>query len=84
LVILHENCDPEAAREKSLPRDSYLVTYMNDNETCYDIVRSANQVEVFDHYHDKAYVVKSIAWTDGTIHPKMYGYTPKDFKKKRK
>ena len=84
MVILQEKCDPDSAKDKSLPRDSYLVTYLNDNETCYDIVRSANQVEVFDHYYDKAYTVKSIEWTDGTVHPKMYGYVPKDVKKKRK
>jgi hypothetical protein len=59
---------------------------MNDNQLCYDIVRSGNQVEIFDHYHDNSYVVKSIQWTGGTVNPKSYGYVPKDPKdtKKRK
>lgn len=83
-MILHQNCDPELAKDKNLPRDSFLVSYMNDNELCYDIVRSGNQVEVFDYYHDKSYTVKQIKWTEGTINPKTYGYVPKDTKKRRR
>lgn len=84
MIILHQNCEPEAAKDKSLPVDSYLVTYMNDNEVCHDVVRSGTQVEVFDYYHDNSYTVKSIKWTNGSVSPKTYGYTPKDMKKKRK
>jgi hypothetical protein len=84
MVILYEKCDPEVAKDKSLPRDSFLVTYMNDNEVCYDVVRSGNQVEVFDHYHDKSCTVKSIKWTEGNVHPKMYGYVPRETKKKKR
>jgi hypothetical protein len=57
---------------------------MNDNEVCHDVVRSGTQVEVFDYYHDNSYTVKSIKWTNGSVSPKTYGYTPKDVKKKRK
>lgn len=84
MIILHQGCEPEIAKDKSLPRDAFLVTYMNDNQICYDIVRSGSQVEVFDYYHDKSYTVKKIEWTQGTAHPKMYGYVPKESKKKRK
>lgn len=84
MIILHQSCDPEISKDKTLPRDSFLVTYLNDNEVCHDIVRSGSQVEVFDYYHDKSYTVKGIQWTEGTVHPKMYGYVPKDSKKKRK
>jgi hypothetical protein len=83
-MILHQNCEPELAKDKNLPRDSYIVSYMNDNLLCYDIVRSGNQVEVFDHYHDNSYVVKSIQWTEGLINPKSFGYVPKDNSKKRR
>jgi hypothetical protein len=83
-MILHQNCEPELAKDKNLPRDSYIVSYMNDNLLCYDIVRSGNQVEVFDHYHDNSYVVKSIGWTEGLINPKSFGYVPKDNSKKRR
>lgn len=83
-MILHQNCEPELAKDKNLPRDSFIVSYMNDNLLCHDIVRSGNQVEVFDYYHDNSYTVKSIKWTEGIINPKSFGYVPKDPSKKRK
>lgn len=83
-MILHQNCDPEMANDKSLPRDSFIVTYLNEEQVCYDIVKSGSQVDVFDYYHDKSYTVKAIKWTEGAIHPKMYGYVPKDTKKKKR
>ena len=83
-MILHQNCEPELAKDKNLPRDSYIVSYMNDNLLCYDIVRSGNQVEVFNYYHDNSYVVKRIGWTEGLISPKSFGYVPKDTTKKRR
>lgn len=84
MIIMHEKCDPDLSKEKSLPRDTFLVKYLNDNEVCYDIVRSSTQVEVFDYYYDKSYLVQSISWTEGTINPKIYGYTSKDSKKKKR
>lgn len=84
MIIIHQNCEPELAKDKSLPRDSYIVTYMNDNQLCHDIVKSGNQVEIFDYYHDNSFIVKKIKWTDGTINPKTYGYVSKDSKKKKK
>lgn len=84
MIILYERCEPELAKEKSLPRDSYLVTYMSEDQVFYDIVRSGTRVEIFDHYYDKSYQLKSIDWTEGNVHPKMYGYTPRDTKKKRR
>lgn len=84
LMILHQNCESNLAKDKSLPRDSLLVTYMNDNLLCYDIVRSSSQVEVFNYYYDNSYTVKRIDWTEGLINPKSYGFVPKDIKRKRK
>lgn len=83
-MILQQNCEPNLAKDKSLPRDSLLVTYMNDNLLCYDIVKSSSQVDVFNYYHDKSYIVKSIDWTEGLINPKSYGFVPKGAKTKRK
>lgn len=84
MIILHQNCDPELAKDKGLPLDSFLVSYISENQLCHDIVRSGTQVEIFDHYYDKSFELKSIKWTNGSINPKTYGYTPKDPKKKRK
>lgn len=83
MKILNQNCEPELAKDKTLPRDSLLIEYMNDNILCYDIVRSSNQVEVFDYYYDKSYMIKSINWTEGLINPKSYGFVPKEPKRKR-
>lgn len=84
MIILHKKCEPELAKDKSLPRDSYIVSYMDDDTLCYDIVRSPTQVEIFDHYHDNSYKVKSIRWTSGTINPKCYDYVPKETKRKKR
>jgi len=83
-MILNQNCEPELAKDKSLPRDSLLVAYMNDNSLYYDIVRSSSQVEVFDYYYDKSYMIQSINWTEGLVNPKSYGFIPKEVKKKRR
>lgn len=84
MIILHQNCEPELAKDKSLPRDSYIVTYINEEKVCYDIVKSSTQVEIFDYYHDNAFKVKDIRWTDGTINPKIYGYVAKEPKKRKR
>ena len=54
----------------------------------YDKYKILDDIHSTGHYDLKTYMKilnkKSIKWTDGTIHPKMYGYVPKDSKKKRK
>jgi hypothetical protein len=77
LVILHKDCSPELKKNKELPRDTYLVSYLVDNELKYDIVSSGSIVSVFDYYYDEYRNVNAIVWTDGKINPKSYGYTPK-------
>lgn len=83
-MILHQNCKREQSSDKSLPLDSFIVTYMNDNEICHDIVQCNSQVEVFDYYHDNSHIVKSIEWTEGRVNPRFYRYSPKDSKKKKR
>ena len=77
MVILHKDCSPELKKNKELPRDAYLVSYLVDNELKYDIVSSGGAVAVFDYYYDEYRNVNAIVWTDGKINPKSYGYTPK-------
>ena len=38
LKILHANCDPKMADDKSLPYTSYLVHYVDGNDPKYDLV----------------------------------------------
>jgi hypothetical protein len=80
--IIHVNCDPSAADDKTLPRDSYLVTYGHDDGERYDIVQGL-KVEIFNYYWDKYRDVRGIKWTEGTINPKTWGYQSKTEKKKK-
>jgi hypothetical protein len=83
--IIHKDCDISLSKDKSLPLDSYLITYLSKNEIKYDIVQSSSKVEIFDYYHDNygGENIKSIIWTSGTVNPKLYGYKSKTEKKKK-
>jgi hypothetical protein len=82
MKILYKECEPELAKDKTLPRDSYLVSYFDDETLKYDISRGS-RTELFDHYYDTYGKVSSISWTSGTVSPKLYDYTPKESKKKK-
>lgn len=82
--ILHQNCDPKLADDRTLPYTTYVVTYQNDNEVLYDIVIANKKIDIFDHYWDK-YRENFISFkqTEGRINPKLWGNKPKEEKKKR-
>lgn len=82
--IIHANCEPSAAKNRELPRNSYLVTYIKDDEIQCDVVQSGSRVDIFDYYYDRYGEVKDIRWTDGTVNPKMWNYQSKTDKKKKK
>jgi hypothetical protein len=82
MIILYKECEPTLAKDKQLPRDSYLISYFDDETLKFDISRGS-KVELFNYYYDTYRNVNSISWTDGTINPKLYDYTPKEEKKKR-
>lgn len=73
--VIHKNCKKELAKDKSLPRNSYLVTYKIDGEITYDVARASSFVEVFDYYYDQLGKgsIQRIEWTDGTVNPKTWG-----------
>ncbi len=80
--IINVDCDPSAANDKSLPRDSYLITYGDNGEQKYDVVQGL-QSDIFDQYWDKYRDVRGLKWTEGTVNPKMWGYKPNEKKKKK-
>jgi len=80
--IIHVNCDPSVAKDISLPRDSYLVTYGDDNEERFDVVQGL-QSDIFDHYWDKYRDFRGMKWTEGKANPKMWNYQPPEKKKKK-
>lgn len=82
--IVHENCSKELAKDRSLPLNSYLVTYMVDNSVKYDIVVCNKRAHIFDLYWDRYREgLKDIRWTDGKVNPKLWGVEPKETKKKK-
>ena len=80
--IINVDYDPSAANDKSLPRDSYLITYGDNGEQKYDVVQGL-QSDIFDQYWDKYRDVRGLKWTEGTVSPKMWGYVPNEKKKKK-
>ena len=51
--ILHQDCDPILAKDRSLPYTAFLIEYIDNGETKYDIAVGAKQVDIFDDYWDK-------------------------------
>lgn len=83
MKIIHRDCDASLSKDKTLPRNSYIVTYLQNEVKKYDIVQSNSVVEIFDSYYDTfgKGSIQKIKWTEGTVNPKMYQYTPKGKKK---
>lgn len=85
LNIIHKDCDKSLSKDKSLPVDSYLVTYLVKDKEKYDIVQAGGKVEIFDSYYDEygKGSLRSIQWTDGRVNPRVYGYVPKETKRRK-
>jgi len=85
LKIIHKDCDKSLSKDKSLPVDSYIVTYLAKDKEKYDIVQAGGKVEVFDAYYDEygKGALKEIKWTDGRVNPRVYGYVPKETKRRK-
>lgn len=86
IKIIVQNCTPEAAKDTSLPRDSYLLTLDNGEEQWYDVVRGLKG-NIFDAYYDTfGHCIKSMEWTDGKIPAKLWSNmqdAPPETKKKK-
>lgn len=84
IKILHQNCDPELANDKSLPYNTYLVKYEIDEAFCYDLIIANKQVDIFDYYWDKYREgIKGWKQSEGRVNPKLWGAQAKESKKKR-
>ena len=88
IKILHQDCDPTLADDTSLPQHAYLVEYLVEGLTKFDLVISAKKVDIFDHYWDK-YRDKFVTMrqSGGQVNPKMWnapGSEPKKEEKKKK
>lgn len=82
IKILHQNCDPVLAEDRTLPYNAFVVKYYDDEQFNYDIVISNRQVDIFDYYWDK-YREGLIGFkqTEGRVNPKLWGSQTKESKK---
>ena len=85
MKILHENCDPKLANDRTLPYNAYLVTYEVDAVMAYDLVISDKKSDIFDYYWDKYREgLKGWKQSEGRVNPRMWGNKPLEEKKRRK
>lgn len=84
IKILHPNCDPILADDRTLPYTAFLVEYESEEQLCYDIVIANKKVDIFDHYWDKYREgLKGFKQTEGRVNPKLWGSQVKTEKKKK-
>jgi hypothetical protein len=82
--ILHQNCDPEMASDRTLPYTSYLVTYKMDGVITYDLIIANKKIEIFDYYWDRYREdFVNFKQTEGRVNPKLWGPPKKQEKKKK-
>ena len=53
IKMIAQDCDPTMGQDRSLPYTAFLVEYLQDGMTKFDIVTAAKQVDIFDHYWDQ-------------------------------
>lgn len=83
ITVIISNCDKSAAKDKTLPSNSYLLTCENEGGPWYDIVMGS-RFDIFDAYYDRfGGVIKRMEWTDGRVNPKLWGNKPKEEKKRK-
>ena len=87
--IIHEKCEKAAAEDKTLPRNAYLVTYVEKEKVVYDIVMADSKVDVFDDYWDKYKEgLQTITFAQGNVRPSLWNNKPippeKKVKRKKK
>lgn len=84
MIVVHQNCDPSLAQDRSLPYTAYLVEYEIDGSKCFDIVIPSNRIEIFDYYWDRYREgLKSFKQAEGRVNPKLWA-SQKESKQSKK
>ena len=84
IKVISTDCDPTLSEDRSLASNAYLVEYLQDGITHFDIVTCQKKVEIFDEYYDKYKKdLINITQTEGRINPKLW-QDPNAPKKKTK
>ena len=70
--IIKTGCSPDAADDKTLPTNAYLLELKKDGETWFDIVMGES-VGIFDTYYDMfGNVMQKMSYTKGTRQPATF------------
>lgn len=84
MKIYHRDCDPSLANDRSLPYTAYLVEYLQDGMTKFDVVIANKKVDIFDYYWDNyRNDFIRMTQTEGRVNPKLWGNKPPETKKKK-
>ena len=82
--IIHQDCDASLGQDRSLPYTAFLVEYLQDGITKFDIVSAAKQVDIFDYYWDLyRHDFRNMTQSEGRANPKLW-QDPKAKDKKTK
>ena len=70
--IIKTGCTPDAAEDKTLPTNAYLLGLKKDGETWFDLVMGES-VGIFDTYYDMfGDVMQKMSYTKGTRQPSTF------------
>ena len=70
--IIKTGCTPDAANDKTLPTNAYLLELKKGDDTWFDIVMG-EAVGIFDTYYDLfGDVMQKMSYTKGTRQPGTY------------
>ena len=84
IKMIHKDCDPSLCEDRSLPYTAYMVEYLQDGMTKFDICSASKQVDIFDHYWDHyRHDFVNMRQTEGRANPKLW-QAPNQKKKKTK
>lgn len=73
MKVFKKDCDPSEAKDKTLPVNSWIITYNDGEKICHDIVIAGKQLDIFDYYWDR-YRDDKMSWeyTSGTVSAKLW------------
>tara|TARA_B100000686_G_C16645909_1_gene892776 strand:- start:227 stop:541 length:315 start_codon:yes stop_codon:yes gene_type:complete len=82
--IIKTGCTPDAANDKTLPTNAYLLELKKDGETWFDIVMGES-VGIFDTYYDLfGNVMQKMSYTKGSRQPATFNNPLNPIKPKSK
>ena len=78
MKTIYADCDPTVADDRTLPTNAFLIEYLQDGMTKFDVVMSGKKSEIFDWYWDHyRHDLKNITQCEGRINPKLYNIPKK-------